>query len=819
MAMILGIFPPIAKASSWSPTLLVNTESFEIIDDGSGSTNIELRFGDSANEILRWDISNARFQFTDDVHVEGNITGSGTLTVDGAVKTKGDITLNSDQSAADTVLTFGSDTTNETLKFLNNEDRFEVSDDLRATGEIYASGALIVDGAATFKSTVKLNGVTYTFPVADGSNGYVLTTNAAGTLSWSSKTEGSVTQADGDARYVNQSGDTMTGALSIKKTSGTSTGNTLVVDTKGLVYDATNKRVGIGDAAPSNELEVRGTVSGSSLHANSLLTSSGNVLAAGNITVNSDNGAADAVLTFGNDAGAETITFNDATNEFDISDDVNVTGTFDATSTITTNANLTINADNGAADAVLTFGSDGTAETATFANATDRFDFSDDIHTTGNLTASGTLTIQGATVLKSTLKLNGVIYTFPTSDGSASGKVLKTNSAGQLSWSADIDTNTNAQTICATDEYLDGDGNCVDVIEEAEMDSMAELETQVGGANVIVSTEIDSESELETLLSDVSNVYTNNDGVLFVESSADARYVNVSGDTMTGSLRIANNGILNVSGAILGNGNLTINSDNGAADAILTFGSDTTAETLTFANTSDRFEFSDDVYATGVVRAHGGLSGASLRVDGGSVSINGVAYSFTNTDGSVGQVLRTDGAGNLTWSSLANGSGNTVFLSPEYPNAVYFASGSSFIGQLYASGGNLTNLDNSYAWSSTNASIQDYWVSTRVKIPHNFSTWAPTPIQFRYKTGTATAGQNHLTVKFFDTAGTQIALTNGGGLASTSWTTANITGPQGSGTYTPDSYITIMVKLAANNTASAKAHAGSISLNWRTTTP
>ena len=768
MAMILGIFPPIAKASSWSPTLLVNTESFEIIDDGSGSTNIELRFGDSANEILRWDISNARFQFTDDVHVEGNITGSGTLTVDGAVKTKGDITLNSDQSAADTVLTFGSDTTNETLKFLNNEDRFEVSDDLRATGEIYASGALIVDGAATFKSTVKLNGVTYTFPVADGSNGYVLTTNAAGTLSWSSKTEGSVTQTEGDARYVNQSGDTMTGSLTIAN--------------------------------------------------NGVLNVSGAILSNSNLTINSDNGAANAVLTFGNDAGAETITFNDATNEFDISDDVNVTGTFDATSTITTNADLTINADNGAADAVLTFGSDGTAETVTFTNATDRFDFSDDIHTTGNLTASGTLTVQGATVLKSTLKLNGVIYTFPTSDGSASGKVLKTNSAGQLSWSADIDTNTNAQTICATDEYLDGDGNCVDVIEEAEMDSMAELETQVGGANVIVSTEIDSESELETLLSDVSNVYTNNDGVLFVESSADARYVNVSGDTMTGSLRIANNGILNVSGAILGNGNLTINSDNGAADAILTFGSDTTAETLTFANTSDRFEFSDDVYATGVVRAHGGLSGASLRVDGGSVSINGVAYSFTNTDGSVGQVLRTDGAGNLTWSSLANGSGNTVFLSPEYPNAVYYASGSSFIGQLYASGGNLTSLDNSYIWTSTNAGIQDYWVSTRVKLPHNFSSWAPTPIQFRFKTGTGLLSQNHLTMKFYDTAGTQIALGTGA-LAGTSWTTANITGPQASGTYTPDSYITIMVKLAASNTASARAQAGSINLNWRTTTP
>ncbi len=77
-----------------------------------------------------------------------------------------------------------------------------------------------------------------------------------------------LTQTALDARYVNTSGDTMTGALVILKTSGTGTGNTLVVDTKGLVYDATNKRVGIGTAAPKAKLEVQGTISGSALRIN-----------------------------------------------------------------------------------------------------------------------------------------------------------------------------------------------------------------------------------------------------------------------------------------------------------------------------------------------------------------------------------------------------------------------------------------------------------------------------------------------------------------------------------------------------------------------
>lgn len=46
------------------------------------------------------------------------------------------------------------------------------------------------------------------------------------------------------------------GVLIVKKKSGTNTGVILAVDTNGLVYDASNKRVGIGTAAPSSMLEL-----------------------------------------------------------------------------------------------------------------------------------------------------------------------------------------------------------------------------------------------------------------------------------------------------------------------------------------------------------------------------------------------------------------------------------------------------------------------------------------------------------------------------------------------------------------------------------
>ncbi|MEK7591250.1 MAG: hypothetical protein AAB489_03530, partial [Patescibacteria group bacterium] len=65
--------------------------------------------------------------------------------------TNTNITLNSDNGAADTILTFGSDSTNETLKFLNNEDRFEFSDDANFTGTVTASGNLVIGGTSVFK--------------------------------------------------------------------------------------------------------------------------------------------------------------------------------------------------------------------------------------------------------------------------------------------------------------------------------------------------------------------------------------------------------------------------------------------------------------------------------------------------------------------------------------------------------------------------------------------------------------------------------------------------------------------------------------------
>ncbi|OGJ74717.1 hypothetical protein A2217_00035 [Candidatus Peribacteria bacterium RIFOXYA2_FULL_55_28] len=56
------------------------------------------------------------------------------------------------------------------------------------------------------------------------------------------------------------------------------------------------------------------------------------------------------------------------------------------------------------------------------------------------------------------MKLNGVTYTFPTSDGSASGKVLKTNSAGQLVWSTDQTGAGGGLSFAEASSYFVNDG-------------------------------------------------------------------------------------------------------------------------------------------------------------------------------------------------------------------------------------------------------------------------------------------------------------------------------------------------------------------------
>ena len=289
---------------------------------------------------------------------------------------------------------------------------------------------------------------------------------------------------------------------------------------------------------------------------------------------------------------------------------------------------------------------------------------------------------------------------------------------------------------------------------------------------------------------------------------------NLSGSTLRVDGAAEFDNIVTASGSIKTESGITINSDSDTNDAKLVFGNNTADQTLKFMNTAQRFEFSKDL------KVNGSISGKSLVVDG-NVTLHGVQYNFSTSQGGSNTFLKNDGAGNLTWAttSVGNGSGEIMSLHPEYPNAIYFSSGSTtaYVGQLSQSGGT-TALDNSYVWTTTKATLQQYWISVRFRVPDNFSSWDPIkPIELRYKTGVSTAANNHVTIRMKDTAGADRPLTGGAALANTSWTTANVTGPEAGGTWAAKGYATIYIKVAADNTGNAAV--GFLNLNYETTTP
>lgn len=183
LLLVAGPVAPVRAASSWDPTLLVNTESFSTIDDGDSTTDIELRFGATLGEKFYYNRSETRFQLTRGLYIQGNLTATGSLNVSGAtvldgattinstldttgaITTDENLTINEDNGAADAVLTFGNDAGAETLKFSDTTNQFEFSDDVSVTGNMTVSGGMQVGnyapGTETGAGVIRWNGTDF----------------------------------------------------------------------------------------------------------------------------------------------------------------------------------------------------------------------------------------------------------------------------------------------------------------------------------------------------------------------------------------------------------------------------------------------------------------------------------------------------------------------------------------------------------------------------------------------------------------------------------------------------------------------------------
>ncbi len=161
--------------------------------------------------------------------------------------------------------------------------------------------------------------------------------------------------------------------------------------------------------------------------------------------------------------------------------------------------------------------------------------------------------------------------------------------------------------------------------------------------------ELNSPNEIidETVFTIVSLESGGSSGSL-LQVDADDLYVNTTGDTMTGTLNIANGGELNVEGSITTDSNLGLNSDGAAVDVGIRFGGPAT-QSLVYAIGNTRFEFSDDVYVNGNAAVTENLfinvddTAADASISFGGTTPQSLLYSDGNTRFELSDDTQIDG--------------------------------------------------------------------------------------------------------------------------------------------------------------------------------
>ncbi len=425
---------------------------------------------------------------------------------------------------------------------------------LHAERLLSVSGSTIFDGNVRFNSTITLNGVTYTFPSSDGtSSGKVLKTNGAGQLSWADDDSGSgLSQSSADERYVNQSGDSMTGALTINLSSGfiglkvlqTASGNILhaekslsssgTLTVSGLTRFKNNLNVvgtisggvlnimngtsyvlgslGIGTTTPKAKLEVLGSFSGSRLYAASAFSGAG---------LSSCSGA------------GQKLVWNSTTQQFSCSTDLS--SLFGSGNVFTVSDARYIRTSGGTMTGALTINlSSGFLGLRIIQTASGNI-----LHAEKDLTSSGTLTVSGIARFKNNLKVVGTI---------SGGALNIMNGTSYMLGSFGIGTTTPKAKLEILGSFSGSR------LYAASAFSGAGLTTCSSAGQKLLwnstTQQFSCSTDLNTIFGS-GNVFT----------ISDARYVRTSGGTMTGALTIRVTGanintlglnvISTISGAIL----------------------------------------------------------------------------------------------------------------------------------------------------------------------------------------------------------------------------------------------------------------------------
>ena len=238
---------------------------------------------------------------------------------------------------------------------------------------------------------------------------------------------------------------------------------------------------------------------------------------------------------------------------------------------------------------------------------------------------------------------------------------------------------------------------------------------------------------------------------------------------------------------------------------------------------------SGNIYTTG----SGSMTSANgLTVSGGNISIT-TTGTITQTQNAqvsfAGNVNATNGL-DVTNADLTVGgtkftvsqaTGDTVIagtlrslasigLIPEYDNAAPQGDGTDNFGTLslkYAS------AHNYYEWTTSEPTTQDYDIVVRYRLPDGFSSFdAAAPIKL-WNMVSSTPGSTAIDVTMYDTTGSAVTLNNGATLQNTSWTETTIT-MTGTPTFTAGGYVTIIIKMSADQGKVADVGELTLKGNW-----
>ncbi|MDD5026743.1 MAG: hypothetical protein PHH13_05235, partial [Candidatus Peribacteraceae bacterium] len=216
------------------------------------------------------------------VHVQDQLSASGSLSVDGLTYLNGGLIVTGNESVTGNLAASGSLSVDGN-SYLNSA--VFIASTLLTGGNIGGSGALSITGTASFSNTVKLAGYDTCNLETDAYGNVVCGIDDVGP----SGTGTGMSVAHADRRYVRASGDTMTGGLLIM-----SAGSLTII--------------------PAVEagvlLEVVGTASGLVLHAQDSLTSSGSLSVDGLTFLNNNTVVTGNFTATGNVAGSGTLSID-----------------------------------------------------------------------------------------------------------------------------------------------------------------------------------------------------------------------------------------------------------------------------------------------------------------------------------------------------------------------------------------------------------------------------------------------------------------------------------------------------------------------------